>query len=528
MARATTAIEFTDAQAGGRIERGCIDHMYTLNAIVRERTKQNKPTFIAFLDVEKAYDRVWKDSMFDALWRNGLKGKLWRVMYNLNSKLKASVKTKFGNTRVFDVTEGIRQGGPLSGLEFGATMDQGERHLQNKGVTIQSHDLQIASLLLQDDIAIIADSPEKLQQALDEIFIFACQYRLIFNTEKCKIIVFNYNGTQRFSWSLGGTIIEITTEHKWLGFVLNPNLSLTHHSNNKEHQIQGILQSCLATINDDILNRMKMKTLLKLHQQSLVPSIIYGLQAWNITENEMCALEAIQYTILRKILKSPKSTPKLSLLADTGLLKLEYKIHCAKLGYYKALLSKQTHVAAKILAKQAQMTNVDSDTFYYEIETLLSKYNLPRDPDTIRLMSKNRWKNLTKKAVLQHANQNYLAERAGKYKQRLVNPYKNQIKLESYITDLKRTQAIAIFKLRYGMTYLKANFSSNFSNQNCLKCDLGQVDDENHILVCPARATERKIFNIGNFNPAFKLDTNLFGLSVIAEFLICSELVSIF
>ena len=130
--------------------------------------------------------------------------------------------------------------------------------------------------------------------------------------------------------------------------------------------------------------------------------------------------------------------------------------------------------------------------------------------------------------MLQHANQNYLAERAGKYKQRLVNPYKNQIKLESYITDLKRTQAIAIFKLRYGMTYLKANFSSNFSNQNCLKCDLGQVDDENHILVCPARATERKIFNIGNFNPAFKLDTNLFGLSVIAEFLICSELVSMY
>ena len=310
--RAASVIQFTEAQAGGRIQRGCVDHIFTLHAVIRQRMHVGKPTFVAFLDIEKAYDRVWKDAMFDSLWRNGLKGKIWRIMYYLNSDLKASVKTKFGHTRVFRVTEGIRQGGPLSGIEFGAMMDQEERHLRNKGLTFETHDLLIASLLLQDDIAILAETPRKLQQALEQIYNFACQFRLKFNTDKSKVIAFNYIIDEHCIWTLGGNPIELTTEHKWIGLIVNPMLSLSQHINDKEHQIQGILQSCLATINDEILGRMKMKSLLKLHLQCLTPSIIYGLHAWNITENEMAALEKIQYTILRRILKTPKSTPKLS------------------------------------------------------------------------------------------------------------------------------------------------------------------------------------------------------------------------
>ena len=141
-------------------------------------------------------------------------------------------------------------------------------------------------------------------------------------------------------------------------------------------------------------------------------------------------------------------------------------------------------------------------------------------------MTISKWKNLARKAIWCKANNNYLKERQGKYKHRLVTPYKTQIKMESYLTNLKRNQAIAIFKLRYGMTYLRANFTSNPTEKICIRCDLNQIEDENHLLVCPSRSPERNIFHVGNLNPAFKLDTDLFRLSVIAEYLICTGLVS--
>ena len=69
-----------EGQAGFRVNRSCMDNIYTLNEIVHGRLKGDKETYGFFLDVQKVYDTLWQDGLWLKLWDMGVKGKMWRVI----------------------------------------------------------------------------------------------------------------------------------------------------------------------------------------------------------------------------------------------------------------------------------------------------------------------------------------------------------------------------------------------------------------------------------------------------------------
>ena len=61
-----------EGQAGLRINRSCMDNVYTLNEIVHGRLREDKKTYALFLDIQKAYDSVWHDGLWYKLWDMGV------------------------------------------------------------------------------------------------------------------------------------------------------------------------------------------------------------------------------------------------------------------------------------------------------------------------------------------------------------------------------------------------------------------------------------------------------------------------
>ena len=47
-----------EGQVGFKINRSCMDNVYTLNEIVQGRLKEDKKTYTFFLDIHKANDSV--------------------------------------------------------------------------------------------------------------------------------------------------------------------------------------------------------------------------------------------------------------------------------------------------------------------------------------------------------------------------------------------------------------------------------------------------------------------------------------
>jgi hypothetical protein len=101
-----------EEQAGFRKDRSTVDQLFILTEIIRNR-RPNK-TYCCFLDIQKAYDRVWRDGLWEKLAEYGISGKMWRVLRSIYENVESSVLVNDNHTRFFSINVGLRQGCLLS------------------------------------------------------------------------------------------------------------------------------------------------------------------------------------------------------------------------------------------------------------------------------------------------------------------------------------------------------------------------------------------------------------------------------
>ena len=107
-----------EGQAGFRLNRGCMDNVYTLNEIVQGRLREDKKTYVFFLDIQKAYDTVWHDGLWYKLWDMGVKGRMWRVIKKMYMSSRSAVLLEGEKSDSFNVDQGVAQGCSLSPYYF--------------------------------------------------------------------------------------------------------------------------------------------------------------------------------------------------------------------------------------------------------------------------------------------------------------------------------------------------------------------------------------------------------------------------
>jgi len=66
-----------DQQAGFRSNRSCVNQIATLRIIVEQSLEWNSPLYINFVDYEKAFDSVNRDTLWKLLRRYGKPTKLF-------------------------------------------------------------------------------------------------------------------------------------------------------------------------------------------------------------------------------------------------------------------------------------------------------------------------------------------------------------------------------------------------------------------------------------------------------------------
>ena len=81
-----------------------------MKLIIQNRILKGQSTYIAFIDLEKAFDKTWVQGRFFNLRNRGIKGKIWRVMLRLKQNRKTTILTRFGKTKEIDIVYGMGQG----------------------------------------------------------------------------------------------------------------------------------------------------------------------------------------------------------------------------------------------------------------------------------------------------------------------------------------------------------------------------------------------------------------------------------
>ena len=121
-----------DEQGGFRSGRGCIDQIFAVKQIVEKTIEKDKKVYMAFVDLEKAYDNVSREKLWKVLDEYGVKGKLLRAIQALYEDGKARVKVGGLESELFVVHRGVRQRCTLSPWLFNVFIDRMTREARRR------------------------------------------------------------------------------------------------------------------------------------------------------------------------------------------------------------------------------------------------------------------------------------------------------------------------------------------------------------------------------------------------------------
>ena len=146
-------VDIDDMQFGFRPGRGTTDAIFIVRQVQERFLEKKKDLWMAFVDLEKAFDRVPREVVWWALRRLGVEEWLVRVIRAMYEGVTTAVKLKGGVSDEFEVKVGVHQGSVLSPLLFIIVLEALSRE-HREGLPWE--------LLYADDLALLADSEEAL------------------------------------------------------------------------------------------------------------------------------------------------------------------------------------------------------------------------------------------------------------------------------------------------------------------------------------------------------------------------------
>ena len=296
--KAVTDIKVMDEQGGFRAGRGCNDQIFVVKQIVEKTIEKNMKTYMAFVDLEKAYDNVSREKLWVVLDKYGIKRKLLRAIQALYVGSKACVKVGGLTSEDFEVRRGVRQGCTLSPWLFNLFMDNVMREARESFVgEVQLSTGEVGVLLFADVTVVMADSKEGLQHNLKTVSDMLNKWELKINWRKTKVMRVAWD-REEFEVKVDEVIEQVDTM-KYLGVMVSNDGSM-------EKEIEARIGNATRVIggmNDAVLRRKELSrsTKIKVVNATMMPVLMYGCETWSLTKKQQSKVQATQMNVLRRI-----------------------------------------------------------------------------------------------------------------------------------------------------------------------------------------------------------------------------------
>ena len=181
-----------------------------------------------FLDISKAFDRVWHEGLLFKLQQYGISGELITLIKDFLSCRKQRVVLNGQHSSRPDVKVAVPQGSILGPLLFLIYINDLPNGL-NSNVKLFADDTSLFSVVHN-----ITDSANLLNSDLSNINEWALQSKMSFNPDPVKQaqeIIFSHKTSKRNHPGLmfNNNIVNLTTNHKHLGMIFDSKLSFDEH-----------------------------------------------------------------------------------------------------------------------------------------------------------------------------------------------------------------------------------------------------------------------------------------------------------
>ena len=135
---------------------------------------------------------------------------------------KNSVRYNQTFSNLFDISNGVKQGGVLSPTLFCVYIDSLLKDLKESGFGCKYGDVYVGCVAYADDVILLCGSLYGLKQQIKICERFADEYKLKFNGEKSKLIIFSHDMVDYYPVVfMCDQVVEVVSEIKYLGFTFS-------------------------------------------------------------------------------------------------------------------------------------------------------------------------------------------------------------------------------------------------------------------------------------------------------------------
>ena len=215
-------------QSGFRPGDSCTNQLLSIAHEILSAFDDGHEVRGVFLDISKAFDRVWHEGLLFKLQQYGISGELITLIKDFLSCRKQRVVLNGQHSSWADVKAGVPQGSILGPLLFLIYINDLTNGL-NSNVKLFPDDTSLFSVVHN-----ITDSANLLNSDLSKINEWALQWKMSFNPDPIKQaqeIIFSRKNSKRNHPSLtfNNNIVNLTTKHKHLGMIFDSKLSFDEH-----------------------------------------------------------------------------------------------------------------------------------------------------------------------------------------------------------------------------------------------------------------------------------------------------------
>ncbi len=153
-----------DEQGGFRKGRGSMDQIFSLTRIIEKYLEKGQKLYAAFMDLEKAYDKVDREGIWKVLRMYGVTGRLFEAVKSLYEGAKGAVRVEYEQSKFFDLNVRLQQGCIISPWLFNVYIDGVIKEIQGRAVTVgvsmirEGSEWKIPVLLFIDDTVLLSDN----------------------------------------------------------------------------------------------------------------------------------------------------------------------------------------------------------------------------------------------------------------------------------------------------------------------------------------------------------------------------------
>ena len=286
-------------QNGFRAKHSTQDTVAKFTDDIALNMNNHECTLATFIDFRKAFDTVNHNILLNKINSLGIKNNNlnWITSYLHNRKqvVVANGYTSKNGT----ITCGVPQGSTLGPLLFLIYINDINKHFINSKIKLFADDTVLYSSASDVDTAKIS-----LQTDLDQLDIWCKQHKLSININKTKSVIF---GTNKFNsninctnLTIAGEEIKYVSEYKYLGIVLDKNLTFTKHIK----YIHGLAAHKIYLLSK-IRPCINQSTAMKIYKTKILPYFDQGdilyMDAFN---KDVDKLQKLQNRALRICLNS--------------------------------------------------------------------------------------------------------------------------------------------------------------------------------------------------------------------------------